>query len=295
VSEPLLRLQDVRVWYGRVPALFGVSLEVAPGEVVALLGPNGAGKSTTLRAISGVVRPVGLVEFDGRQIDGRSPDTIARLGIAQVPEGRGLFPSLTVMENLQIGGYVAPRGTDVAAEIERALSLFPVLGARARQPAGTLSGGEQQMLAIGRALISRPRLLLIDELSLGLAPTIVAGLFSLIPEIAASGTAVLLVEQFVGHALNVASRAYVLEKGGVSWAGPAATLADRREFVEASYLGNGRSDRRARRSGATPFVEQVAVDVPVAQLRALQREAAAGGITVERILADRLRTPGGAS
>lgn len=290
-AEPLLALEDVRAWYGRVPALFGVSLEVGENEIVALLGPNGAGKSTTLRAISGVVRPVGAVRFAGKPIDGKSPDVIARMGIAHVPEGRGLFPSLTVQENLRVGSLVAPPGTDAAAEVQRVFSIFPKLEQRARQLAGTLSGGEQQMLAIGRALVSRPRLLLIDELSLGLAPAIVMELFGLIPDIARSGTAVLLVEQFVGHALHVAARAYVLEKGHVSWSGDASTLAARREFVEASYLGHGRGARRER-TGVDGFVEKIEVPVRVGELRAIQREAAASGCTVEELLAQRVNDGG---
>ncbi|MBI4730438.1 MAG: ABC transporter ATP-binding protein [Acidobacteria bacterium] len=282
----MLSLEDVSASYGRVRALFGVSLEVAEGEAVALLGANGAGKSTTLRAISGVIRPEGRVVFDGKRIDRLAPDSIARLGVAHVPEGRGLFPSLSVIENLKTGTFVRA-ATERPAGIERVLDLFPVLRERPGQLAGTLSGGEQQMLAIARGLVSEPRLLLVDELSLGLAPTIVGKLFALIPSITESGTAVLLVEQFVAQALGVARRAYVLESGRVAWTGTTEALAGRREFVEASYLGRADGGRR-RNAGAPEFTERVQVQVPVGELRALQRRAAADGRSIEDLLAERV-------
>jgi len=293
VTAPLLVLEDVAAFYGAVPALFDVSLDVGEGEIVALLGPNGAGKSTTLRAISGVVKAVGSITFGGRRIDGLSPDVVARLGIAHVPEGRGLFPSLTVQENLKLGTFVAPDRSTASADTDRVFEIFPVLRERISQVAGTLSGGEQQMLAVGRALVSRPRLLLVDELSLGLAPPIVERLFAIIPQIAASGTAVLLVEQFVGHALRVASRAFVLERGNVSWSGASSALARRKDFVEASYLGTSR--KRTRADEPASVAARVAVPVPVRELRALQREAAASGSSVEELLAARLSPDGNGS
>jgi branched-chain amino acid transport system ATP-binding protein len=292
MTEPLLAVEGVSAFYGGIQALFGVNLEVGEGEIVALLGANGAGKTTTLRAVSGVVQKVGAIRFAGRRIENEEPDVIARLGIAHVPEGRGLFPSLTVAENLRIGTFVAPPGAAASEGIERAFELFPVLRERASQEAATLSGGEQQMLAIGRALASRPRLLLVDELSLGLAPAIVDRLFEIVPQLASGGTAVLLVEQFVTHALRVANRATVLEKGQVAWSGPASELAKRREFVEAAYLGAGRGKRRRPAEPVAPEGdrehERVSVPIPARALRALEREAAAAGRTVDELLADRL-------
>jgi branched-chain amino acid transport system ATP-binding protein len=288
-SAPLLVLDDVFAFYGNIQALFGVTLDVQEGEVVALLGANGAGKSTTLRSISGVVRGVGRITFAGRRIEGKPPEDVARLGIAHVPEGRGLFRSLTVRENLRTGTFVAPPGTNASEEIERVFEMFPVLRERASQQAATLSGGEQQMLAIGRALVSRPRLLMVDELSLGLAPTIVEELFAVIPRLAAGGTAILLVEQFVEHALRVADRAAVLERGKVGWFGKAKTLARRRGFVEASYLGARPMGNGARDLPETdPFVERVAVPLSPRALRTLQREASVAGRSVEQLLAERL-------
>ncbi|HUZ43466.1 MAG TPA: ABC transporter ATP-binding protein [Acidimicrobiales bacterium] len=231
--EALLIVDQLTVSYGGLRAVSGVSLLVPEGAVVALLGANGAGKTTTLRAISGLVKPSGgSIELAGRRIDGRKPSRIARLGLLQVPEGRGIFPSLTVRANLSMASYVSDRGADVEDE---AVARFPALGDRLDQLAGTLSGGEQQMLALARALLSRPRLLLLDEISMGLAPLIVAKLFEEVRAMAASGTSILLVEQYVSAALDMADYAYVLDKGRVVDVGEPADL--RSDGVLTSYLG----------------------------------------------------------
>ena len=231
--EALLIVDQLTVSYGGLRAVSGVSLLVPEGAVVALLGANGAGKTTTLRAISGLVKPSGgSIELAGRRIDGRKPSHIARLGLLQVPEGRGIFPSLTVRANLSMASYVSDRGADVEDE---AVARFPALGDRLDQLAGTLSGGEQQMLALARALLSRPRLLLLDEISMGLAPLIVAKLFEEVRAMAASGTSILLVEQYVSAALEMADYAYVLDKGRVVDVGEPADL--RSDGVLTSYLG----------------------------------------------------------
>ena len=232
----LLGLDGVSVAYGKRRALDGVSLTVAAGEIVTLLGANGGGKSTTLRAISGLVRPsAGRVVFDGRDITRAAPDAIVAAGVGHVPEGREIFPEFTVRENLLVGGHTAPRAA-VTEGTERAFALFPVLGQRARQLAGTLSGGEQQMLAIARALMIRPRLLLLDEPSLGLSPRLAREIFDVIARLNAEGTTILLVEQNARRALALAARAYVLETGRVVVSGPARELAaDPR--IRAAYLG----------------------------------------------------------
>jgi branched-chain amino acid transport system ATP-binding protein len=232
----LLTLDTVSVAYGKRRALDSVSLTIGPGEIVTLLGANGSGKSTTLRAISGLVRPAtGRVVLDGRDITRAAPDAIVAAGVGHVPEGREIFPEFTVRENLLVGGHTAPRAA-VAEATERAVALFPVLGQRARQLAGTLSGGEQQMLAIARALMIRPRLLLLDEPSLGLSPRLAREIFDVIGRLNAEGTTILLVEQNVRRALALASRAYVLETGRVVVAGLARELAaDPR--IRAAYLG----------------------------------------------------------
>jgi branched-chain amino acid transport system ATP-binding protein len=225
-------LENLAAGYGRVQILDDVSLDVEPGEIVALIGPNGAGKSTLLRAATGMI-PVraGRVRLEDRNLAGASIETIARAGIAHVPEGRRLFPGLTVADNLRLGGW-RNRNTDLAP----AVRLFPQLGERLGQVAGSLSGGEQQMCAIGRALMGRPAYLLIDELSLGLAPVVVDEILGRLTEIAATGTGVLLVEQDAGAALELARRAYVLENGQMTLSGPAAELAGD-ERVRAAYLG----------------------------------------------------------
>jgi branched-chain amino acid transport system ATP-binding protein len=233
---PLLSVEDVDAGYGRVRALRGVSLHANEGEIVAIIGANGAGKTTLLRTISGIVRATaGAVRFGGRDLTGLAPDAIVRLGVGHAPEGRRLFARMTVRENLELGAYTR-RDVEVAADIERAYETFPRLRERAGQRAGTLSGGEQQMLAIGRALMSRPRLLLLDEPSLGLSPVLVQTIFSVIREINARGTAVLLIEQNARQALGIASRGYVLETGAVALAGTAPSLLSSEE-VRRAYLG----------------------------------------------------------
>ncbi|HEX3179105.1 MAG TPA: ABC transporter ATP-binding protein [Methylomirabilota bacterium] len=230
----MLEVSGLVTRYGAVEALRGVSLEVREGELVCLLGANGAGKSTLLKSIVGLLMPArGRVAFEGRDITGRAPEAILRAGIALVPERRRVFGALTVRDNLLLGGYAQPRP---AAELGHVESLFPVLRIRARQLAGTLSGGEQQMLAIGRALMGRPRLLLCDEPSLGLAPLITREILRLLAELPARGTTVLLVEQNARLALGLARRAYVLETGTITLEGPAAALRQNAE-LKAAYLG----------------------------------------------------------
>jgi branched-chain amino acid transport system ATP-binding protein len=231
----LLELEDVEARYGPVHALHGVSLAVEEGAIVTVLGPNGAGKTTTLRAISGTVRRSGRIVFAGRPLDRLGPDGVARLGIAHVPEGRGTFSELTVWENLKLGAY-SRRGS-IEPELERVASYFPWLVERRRQQAGTLSGGEQQMLALARAFLHRPRLLLLDEPSLGLAPVLVTELFRIVRELNENeGLTVLVVEQNAHLALQAAQAGYVLEAGRVALSGTTADLrAD--DSVRRSYLG----------------------------------------------------------
>jgi len=235
LAPPLLELEDVEARYGPIKALDGVSLAVGEGEVVALLGANGAGKTTTLRAVSGTVRRTGRISFAGRSLDRSPPESVARAGIAHVPEGRGTFGELTVRENLRLGAWT--RRGRMRGEEDRVLGHFPALADRARQPAGTLSGGEQQMLALARALMARPRLLMLDEPSLGLAPLVVASIFTILRRLnEEEGLAVLLVEQNATLALEAATTAYVLETGRVAVEGPADELsAD--ESLRRSYLG----------------------------------------------------------
>ena len=237
-AAPLLELDAVEVSYGAVQALRGCSLEVGDGEMVALLGANGAGKTTTLRAISGLVAPSsGRITFDGSEVGGLAPFELVRRGIAHLPEGRDLFPSLTVEENLRYGYWVRRKEkARYQGQLDRVMEQFPRLRERRRQAAGTLSGGEQQMLGVARALMSSPRLLLVDELSLGLAPMIVRQLFDILEEVKAEGTAILLVEQFVHMALSHADRAYVLAKGELVLSGLAKDLIDDPELLD-SYLG----------------------------------------------------------
>jgi branched-chain amino acid transport system ATP-binding protein len=230
---PLLELKDVRARYGPIRALHGVSLTVEKGEVVAILGANGAGKTTTLRSVSSMVRTSGEIVFDGRRLVRQSPEFVARLGIAHVPEGRGLFPELTVWENLRMGA----RGHLADDEAKRVIGYFPWIERRRDQQAATLSGGEQQMLALARALVSKPRLLMLDEPSLGLAPTIVRELFAIVRRLnEEQGLTVLVVEQNATIALSLASRAYVLEVGKVAVEGTSDEL-ERHEAVRKSYLG----------------------------------------------------------
>ena len=233
----LLELDGIEVRYGTIRALRGVSLEVAEGEIVALLGANGAGKTSTLRTISGLLHPVaGTIRFEGKPTRTVPPHRIVSMGISHVPEGRRIFPRMSVQENLEMGAY--QRRGSINDEMDHVYSLFPVLKERRRQQGGTLSGGEQQMLAIGRALMSRPRLLLLDEPSMGLAPMIVAQIFRILTDIRAAGTTLLLVEQNASQALAVDNRGYVLETGGVVMSGPAPELL-RDDRVRAAYLGEG--------------------------------------------------------
>jgi branched-chain amino acid transport system ATP-binding protein len=233
----MLRLESVSAGYGRVGVLAGVSMEVRQGDFVCLVGANGAGKTTTLKTISGLLRPsAGRIVFEGQDIGGRKPQDILRLGIAHCPEGRRVFPHLTVRENLAMGAYVRRDAAAVAADLERVLAHFPVLAERRRQAAGTLSGGEQQMLAIGRALMARPRLIMFDEPSLGLAPTVIETTFRIIGEIQKDGTTVFMVEQNAYMALRMATRAYVMETGRITLEGPARELLDD-EHVKRAYLG----------------------------------------------------------
>jgi branched-chain amino acid transport system ATP-binding protein len=233
---PVLELDDVAVAYGKRRALDGLTLSVLPGEIVTLLGANGAGKSTTLRAVSGLVRPTqGRIRYDGREITHVPADSIVAGGVSHVPEGREIFPEFTVHENLLVGGHTVERSR-IGERLESVFSLFPVLRDRKAQAAGTLSGGEQQMLAIGRALMTRPRLLLLDEPSLGLAPILAREIFRVIRRINDDGVAVLLVEQNARRALALASRGYVLETGRLVTSGTSAELtADPR--VRTAYLG----------------------------------------------------------
>ena len=234
----LLEVNDLHVFYGRIEAIKGISFTVGQGEIVTLIGANGAGKTTTLRTLSGV-RPVaqGSVLFDGQDITKLAPHERVKLGICQAPEGRGIFPGMTVLENLEMGTYVrGGTAAERAADLEHVFSLFPRLKERITQHGGTLSGGEQQMLAIGRALMSKPRLLLLDEPSMGLAPMLIAQIFEIIKKINSEGVSVLLVEQNATQALRTAHRAYVLETGYSVKTGSGAELLDD-PAVRAAYLG----------------------------------------------------------
>jgi branched-chain amino acid transport system ATP-binding protein len=233
----LLELEGVEVAYGDLPALRGISLGVEEGETLSVVGANGAGKTTMLRAISGLLRPrAGRILLDGTRLDAMPSHAIVARGVVQVPEGRKIFPGLTVKENLELGSYVAAARPKRRESLERVLGLFPRLAERQRQAAGTMSGGEQQMLAIGRALMARPRLLMLDEPSLGLAPIIVQEIFRIIAEINRLGTTVLLVEQNTRQALGLSRRGYVLENGRIALEGTGAALLDN-EHVRRAYLG----------------------------------------------------------
>ena len=234
---PLLAVENLTIRYGRVQALEQVSLEVHAGEVVTLIGANGAGKSTTLRSISRII-PIhrGRIAFDARDISGARPSDVVRMGIAQVPEGRRMLARQSVVDNLVLGAYTRSDGAEIQADLERQFARFPRLAERRHQMAGTLSGGEQQMLAIARALMSRPRLLLLDEPSLGLAPLIVRAIFQIIHDLHGAGVTILLVEQNASLALQIADRAYVLEAGRLTISGPAAALLSD-ERVQRAYLG----------------------------------------------------------
>ncbi len=233
----MLTLENVYVNYGAIKALTGISLHVEKGEVVTLIGANGAGKSTTLRTITGLLEPAeGRVVYEGEDISGKATHKLVARGISMSPEGRGVFANLSVRENLQMGAYLQKNKSQIASDMERAFQLFPRLKEREAQNAGTLSGGEQQMLAMGRALMSRPRLLLLDEPSLGLAPLVVHTIFEAIEDIRSKGTTILLVEQNAHAALKHSDRAYVLETGQIVMEGPSSELAADPRIKEA-YLG----------------------------------------------------------
>jgi branched-chain amino acid transport system ATP-binding protein len=238
----VLELDNVDAFYGRVQALRGVSLTVGEGEMVALLGANGAGKTTTLRTISGLVRAKsGRITFDGRDITGASAEATARAGLAHIPEGRGVFGRMTVWQNLKMGGYVGRlSAAALGARIDEAVALFPRIGERLGQQAGTLSGGEQQMLAIARALVASPKLLLLDEPSHGLAPKAVHEVFALLAQLRSRGVSLLVVEQYAAAALEAADRAYVLDRGRIALAEDARTLAHDARRLEKAYLGTSR-------------------------------------------------------
>ncbi len=234
----LLELDNVKTYYGNIRALKGISIEVNEGEIVCLIGGNGAGKSTTLMTISGILTPeAGDIVYRGQSIISVRPDYIVQMGICQVPEGRMIFPLLTVMENLDLGAYLRKDKAGVREDLDRVFSLFPVLRERSNQAGGTLSGGEQQMLAIGRALMARPKLLLLDEPSLGLAPILVDAIFEIIRQINAQGTTILLVEQNAQLALQYSHRGYVIETGEIALTDSSAALL-KNEQVKKAYLGD---------------------------------------------------------
>ncbi len=235
----MLTVDDIHVYYGNIAAVKGISLTVYPGEIVTLIGGNGAGKSTTMRTISGLLKPKrGDVYFEGQKVSGLKGHEVAERGIAQSPEGRRIFPRMTVTENLELGAFLRNDKAGIAADMERIFELFPRLKERLTQKSGTLSGGEQQMLAMGRALMAQPRLLLLDEPSMGLAPVLVEQVFDTITKVNEQGVTVLLVEQNALVALKIANHAYVLETGHITLEGPANELADNDE-VRKAYLGEG--------------------------------------------------------
>jgi len=235
MSDVILRIKDLRVNYGGIEAVKGISFDVPKGDIVTLIGANGAGKSSTLRSIAGLVKPrSGKIFFEGEEITGKDPTNIVHRGITLVPEGRRIFPDLTVLENLRVGAYT--RTDDITPDIEWVYELFPRLKERHWQAGGTLSGGEQQMLAVGRALMSRPKLMMMDEPSLGLAPLIVRDIFNIIREINKRGVTILLIEQNANMALKIANTGYVLETGEITITGPGSELLTN-EAVKAAYLG----------------------------------------------------------
>ncbi|MDF2874912.1 MAG: livF 7 [Sporomusa sp.] len=233
----MLKVDNINVYYGAIHALKGISVEVNQGEIVTLIGANGAGKSTTLRTISGLLKPkTGQIAFEGQNIAGVPAQNIVKLGISQVPEGRRVFAHMSVLENLELGAYLRSDTKEIKADMDNVFARFPRLGERRSQLSGTLSGGEQQMLAMGRALMSRPRILLLDEPSMGLAPLLVKEIFSIIKDINQTGTTILLVEQNAHMALSIANKAYVLETGRIILSGDAKELAASEEIRKA-YLG----------------------------------------------------------
>ncbi len=236
-GQPILELKDVRTFYGSIEALKGITLDVREGEIVTLIGANGAGKSTTLRSINGLNHPrEGSITFKGQDITNESPHSIVKMGISQSPEGRRLFPRMSVTENLEMGAYQRNDRKGIRESMDRVFELFPRLAERKSQKAGTMSGGEQQMCAIGRALMAQPKLLMLDEPSMGLAPIFVEKIFEIIQEISAQGTTILLVEQNALMALDVAQRGYVLETGAIALADDAKALREN-EQVQKTYLG----------------------------------------------------------
>jgi branched-chain amino acid transport system ATP-binding protein len=234
--NPILKVQDLHVHYGSIHALKGVTFQVNPGEVVSLIGANGAGKTTTLRALSGIVESKGMIQFKGESLANYKSYQRVSLGLAQSPEGRGVFPNMSVLENLEMGAYSRKDTIEILKDIEMCFGLFPRLKERIKQLAGTMSGGEQQMLAISRALMSRPQLLLLDEPSLGLAPRIVAQIFEIIQKVNSQGMTILLVEQNARQALKISTRAYVIETGKVTLEGKGLDLLND-DSVRRSYLG----------------------------------------------------------
>jgi branched-chain amino acid transport system ATP-binding protein len=235
MSDTILSIRDLKVNYGGIEAVKGISFDVPKGHIVTLIGANGAGKSSTLRAIAGLVKPKGgVIEFEGENITGKDTTVIVKKGITLVPEGRRIFPDLTVLENLRVGAYM--RSDDITPDINWVFELFPRLKERSWQAGGTLSGGEQQMLAVGRALMSRPKLMMMDEPSLGLAPLIVRDIFSIIKEINKRGVTILLIEQNANMALSTADTGYVMETGRITLTGPGKELLVN-EAVKAAYLG----------------------------------------------------------
>jgi branched-chain amino acid transport system ATP-binding protein len=236
-AVPVLAVEDIHTFYGSIEALKGISIEVREGEVVTLIGSNGAGKSTTLRSISGIVPPrSGRILFQGRAIQGLAGHEVAEIGIAQAPEGRRIFPRMTVLENLEMGAFTRRDAAGIKDDIARVFDLFPRLKERQKQKGGTMSGGEQQMLAIGRALMAQPKLLLLDEPGLGLAPVIVDKIYEIIREINAQGVTILLVEQNANYALDASQRGYVLETGTIALSDDSDVLRDDPR-VQAAYLG----------------------------------------------------------
>lgn len=281
----LLEVRDLRVTYGGVVAVRDVSFAVAPGEVLAVLGANGAGKTSTLMAVSGLVRARGGdVSFEGTSLLSSSPTAIARCGIAHVPAGRGLFPGLTVADNLRMGLYGAGRdGTDDGrAAVEEVYDAFPILRERRAQPAGTMSGGQQQQLAVARALVQRPKLLLLDEMSMGLAPAVVADLFALVGDLRSRGIAVVMVEQFVGQALKVADRAIVLEQGSVVASGAPDELSQ--DELAAAYLGGSGGPQLLVRPAPERARERVRMSLRGGDVRRLEALASDRGMALEQVL-----------
>ncbi|TMC51292.1 MAG: ABC transporter ATP-binding protein [Chloroflexi bacterium] len=276
---PLLQVERWRVEYGAIPAVADVSLTVERGEIVALLGPNGAGKSTLLRSLAGLVKPAaGTAFFDGKALHQLSGDQVARAGVALVPEDRGIFPALTVDENLRMGGYWA--GISYEDRFNQVIAYFPVLAERRGQTVASLSGGEQQQLAIARALMAAPRLLMLDEMSLGLAPRVIGELFAILRRINADGTAVLLVEQQVPQAMALAHRVYVMERGRITISGTSAEVARDVAGLSAAYLGRAQAQVESlSHNGHDDAVELERITVPLAHRdkRALQTLADISG------------------